>query len=206
MPSAFDRRRFLTATLAGGLALAAGPALAAPDPLSKRAVLYDPAAPVLGNPRGDVTVVEWFDYQCPYCKKAYPEVMKTVAEDGHIRLVMKDWPIFGLPSEYAAHLTLAAGKYRPRALDALMKTPGQLTDATIDARLTAAGFDVAALKAAYARNRTRIDALLKRNKAQAEGFGFFGTPAYMVGTTLFPGVPAMADFRQAIRDARAAGR
>lgn len=204
-----DRRTFLTATLAsgaafaGGAALVAGPALAAPDPMSKEAVLYDPEAPVLGNPRGDVTIVEWFDYQCPYCKKAYPEIQKIVAADGRIRMVMKDWPIFGPPSEYATNLTLAAGKHRPQALDALMRTEGRLSDQMIDTRLKAAGFDVAALKRAHQREKRRIDALIARNSAQAEAFGFLGTPAYIVGTVVFPGVPSMQDFRQAIKDARA---
>ncbi|MEX6507185.1 DsbA family protein [Jiella sp. M17.18] len=198
------RRTFLAAALAGSATLAAGRSFAAaPDPMSKQAVLYDPQAPVLGNPEGDVTVVEWFDYQCPYCKKAYPDVMKIVADDGNIRLVMKDWPIFGPPSEYAAHLTLAAGKYRQQALDALMRTPGRLTDAEIDATLKAAGFDIAALKTAYQHDKARVDGILARNKTQAEGFGFFGTPAYIVGTVVFPGVPEMADFKQAIAEARA---
>ncbi len=198
------RRTFLTAALAGGATLAAGRCFAAaPDPMSKQAVLYDPQAPVLGNPKGDVTVVEWFDYQCPYCKKAYPDVMKIVADDGHIRLVMKDWPIFGPPSDYAAHLTLAAGKDRPRALDALMKTPGRLTDAEIDTTMHSAGFDIARLKAAYRHDKARVEGILARNKAQAEGFGFFGTPAYIVGTVVFPGVPKMTDFKQAIVEARA---
>ncbi|MCB8839904.1 DsbA family protein [Aurantimonas sp. VKM B-3413] len=198
------RRTFLTAALAGGATLAAGRSLAAaPDPMSKEAVLHDPQAPLLGNPKGDVTIVEWFDYQCPYCKQAYPDVMKIVRDDGQIRLVMKDWPIFGPPSEYAAQLTLAAGKYRPQALDALMRTPGRLTNPEIDATLKAAGFNIAALKSAYRRDQARIDEILTRNKTQAEGFGFFGTPAYIVGTVVFPGVPKMADFKQAIADARA---
>lgn len=203
MTSKLDRRSFLATAFAGGAALAATPALAAPDLMSKEAVLHDPEAPILGNPKGDVTIVEWFDYQCPHCKKAYPEIRKIVADDGKIRLVMKDWPIFGPASERATHLTLAAGKFRPQALDTLMRTEGRLTDEMIDARLKAAGFDVAALERAYRRDQKRIDALVARNSGQAEAFGFLGTPAYVVGTVLFPGVPSMQDFRQAIEDARA---
>mgnify|MGYP000507105048 CR=1 FL=1 len=214
MTPKLDRRTFLTAALASGAALAGGaalvarPAFAAPDPMSrdmmsKEAVLYDPEAPILGNPKGDVTIVEWFDYQCPYRKKAYPETRTIVEDDGQIRMVMKDWPIFGPPSERATRLTLAAGKYHPQALDALLRTEGRLTDQMIDARLTAAGFDVAALQRAYRRDRKRIDALVARNSAQAEAFGFLGTPAYLVGTVVFQGVLTMQDFRQAIRDARA---
>ena len=198
-----SRRGFLAATAAGCAALLTRPGHAASDPTSKQAVLHDPEVPVLGNPKGDVTIVEYFDYQCPYCKKAYPDVEKIVEADGNIRLVMKDWPIFGPPSVYASHLTLAAGPHHAKALDALMSTEGRLTDAMIDDRLKAAGFDVAALKRAYERDKKRIDGIIDRNSAQAEAFGFFGTPAYIVGTVIFPGVPRMEDLRQAITEARA---
>lgn len=60
-------------------------------------VLFDPDNPVLGNPEGDVTIVEFFDYQCPYCKANHPPLTEVVEADGNIRLVMKDWPIFGAP-------------------------------------------------------------------------------------------------------------
>ena len=65
------------------------------DILSRDSVLRDPEIPSLGNPKGDLTVVEFFDYQCPYCKKLAPELAQLVREDGNIRLVLKDWPIFG---------------------------------------------------------------------------------------------------------------
>jgi len=68
------------------------------DTLSRDAVLRDPEIPALGNPDGDLTVVEYFDYQCPYCKKLAPEIAQVVREDGKIRLVLKDWPIFGAVS------------------------------------------------------------------------------------------------------------
>ena len=90
-----------------------------------------------------------------------------------------------------------------QALDALMRTEGRLTDQMIDERLTAAGFDVAVLKRVHQREKRQIDALIGRNSSQAQAFGFLGTPAYIVGTVVFPGVPSMADFRQAIADARA---
>ena len=76
--------------------------------LTKDAVLRDADNPVLGNPQGDITIVEYFDYQCPYCKKVAPELAKVVKDDGKIRLVPKDWPILGDPSKYAAKLVLAA--------------------------------------------------------------------------------------------------
>ena len=111
-----DRRTFLTATLAGGAgfaggaALVAGPALAAPDPMSKEAVLYDPEAPVLGNPKGDVTIVEWFDYQCPYCSKLTNTLHDLVdANPGKVRVVFKHFPLsFHKQARPAANAAMAA--------------------------------------------------------------------------------------------------
>lgn len=177
-------------------------AVAAVDPMSKEAVLFDPDVPVLGNPDGDVTLAEYFDYQCPFCKKAHPEVARVVAADGKIRHVMKDWPIFGPPSLYAARLTLAAGRGHAKAQAALMATKGRLTPEEIEAILTKAGFDVPALNAAYDADKARINGVLERNSLQAETFGFPGTPAYIVGTALFPGVMQMADLKAAIKQAR----
>ncbi len=71
-------------------------------------VLFDLDNPVLGNPDGDVTVVEFFDYQCLYCRANHTELIDVVAEDGNVRLVMKDWPIFGPASIRASQLALGA--------------------------------------------------------------------------------------------------
>src|ERR1700730_8808155 len=82
--------------------------------ISKEMVLNDPDAPVGGNPKGDVTIVAYLDYNCPFCKKSAPDLDRIVKEDGKIRLVYKDWPILGPTSPYSAQLALAAmyqGKY-----------------------------------------------------------------------------------------------
>jgi thiol-disulfide isomerase/thioredoxin len=78
----------------------------------RESVLRDPEIPAIGNPQGDLTIVEYFDYQCPYCKKVAPELAKIAREDGKLRIVLKDWPIFGGVSQYAARMVLAA-RYRP---------------------------------------------------------------------------------------------
>src|SRR5580698_4026266 len=107
------------------IALAEGPG----DVLSRDAVLRDPEIPALGNPKGDVTVVEFFDYQCPYCKKLAPEIAQLLKEDGNIRLVLKDWPIFGAVSTSAAQLAMAT-KYQDKyaqAHDALIGATEKLT-------------------------------------------------------------------------------
>lgn len=88
-------------------------------------ILNDPQAPVAGNPKGDVTIVYFTDYNCPYCKKIAPVLDRVVREDGKIRLVYKDWPVIRPTSIEGAVLVLAAkyqGKYKV-AHDALMKLP-----------------------------------------------------------------------------------
>ncbi|TKT70794.1 DsbA family protein [Afipia massiliensis] len=181
---------------------------AASDVLSKDAVLRDPENPVLGNPQGDITIVEYFDYQCPYCKKISPVLDQVVNEDKKIRLIFKDWPILGEPSGYAARLVLAA-KYQNKyeaAHRALMAKVGRLTEAVIDEALTTAGVDLAKAKADLAANKPAIDGLLKRNNAQAEEFGFRGTPAFVVGTFRVPGGLTAEQFKLAIADARKAAK
>lgn len=192
--------------------LAFEPARTAPaaDPatevLTKDAVLRDADNPVLGNPQGDITIVEYFDYQCPYCKKVSPDLAKVVKDDGKIRLVLKDWPILGEPSKYAARLALAAkfqNKYQV-AHEALIGRTGRLTEAGADETLTSAGVDLAKAKADYESNKDKIDALLKRNDVQAQAFGFQGTPAFIVGTFRIPAALTAEQFKLAIADARKA--
>jgi protein-disulfide isomerase len=134
------------------------------DVLSKDAVLRDPDIPDLGNPQGDMTIVEYFDYQCPYCKKAAPDLAQVVREDGKVRIVLKDWPIFGPASAYAAKMALASkfqNKYE-EAHDALIAAKTKLTETAVDDLLTKAGVDVARTTADLAAHREEIDALLAR--------------------------------------------
>jgi protein-disulfide isomerase len=183
----------------------ASPVLAQ-DSLSRDAVLRDPEIPSLGNPNGDITIVEYFDYQCPYCKKVAPVLAKIVKQDGKIRLVKKDWPIFGDVSKYAAQMVLATkyqNKYQ-QAHEALIGARGALSEDAVRRILGEAGVDVAKAADDLKANQAAIDALLVRNNAQAEGLGFNGTPAYIIGTFRVPGVLEEAGFRAAVKDARAA--
>lgn len=200
-----SRRTVLRAAAAAPLAavFAVRPAAAAVDPA---AVFGDAAAPVLGNPRGDVTIATWFDYQCPWCKKVEPDLMKVVAADGRVRVLMKDWPIFGEVStriSRAVWSTRRQGRYEA-AHAAFMGLEGRPDPNRIDATLAAAGVDLGRLAADIEADRAAYDALVGRNGEQAEGFGFMGTPAYVVGPFVFPGVIEAAGFRQAIADARRA--
>jgi protein-disulfide isomerase len=193
------------AMVCAGLAIAPVRAQDA-DVLSRDSVLRDAEIPAMGNRDGDITIVEWFDYQCPYCKKLTPDLAQVVKDDGKIRLVMKDWPILGPPSDVAARLVLATryqDKYQ-QSHQALMAAKGRLTESRLRDILSGAGVDLVRADADLAAHRTEIDALLKRNNAQAEAFGFQGTPAFIIGTFRVPGVLDAAMFKRAVADARAA--
>lgn len=178
------------------------------DILSRASVLRDPDIPSLGNPKGDLTIVEYFDYQCPFCKKTVPELAQLAKEDGNIRLVLKDWPVFGPISVDAARMVLASqyqNKYA-QAHAALIGADTKLTESNIPDLLAKAGVDVASATADLQTHQKSIDDLLARNAAQAEAFGFEGTPGFIVGTFRIPGALEMKVFKQVIIDARKAAK
>ena len=112
-------------------------------------LLKDATNPVGGNPKGDVTIVEFFDYRCPYCKAVQPDLQKAVSTDGNVRLVYKEFPILGPESIVASRAALAAmaqGKYQPFH-DKLIAFKGNLDDAAIYSLAAEAGLDVRRLKA-----------------------------------------------------------
>lgn len=204
------RRSLLAAGLGAGLTTLGGISWtllrqpARSDELTIDDVLFDPDQPVLGNPGGDVTVVEFFDYQCPFCKRGHPDLMAEVEADGNVRLVMKDWPIFGGASVLASQLVLGAveeGTY-VAAQAALMATPARLSEDDVRDTLTAAGLDPAAMLAAYRQDRERWDGLMSRNSRQAAALGLQGTPAFIIGQSLLPGALDHDRLRAAIAAAR----
>jgi protein-disulfide isomerase len=190
-----------------GAEIAPGYALAERDDvLTEALVLRDPEIPVAGNAAGDITIVEYFDYQCPYCRKIEPELRQVVQDDGKIRLVLKDWPILGPMSVTAARMALAS-KYQNKfvqAHDALIAVNSKLTEARIREVLAGAGIDIDRLDRDLASNAAAIDAVLARNNDQATAFDFRGTPSFIIGKFRVPGVLTMAQFGQAIADARKA--
>ncbi len=174
--------------------------------LTEALVLRDPDIPVTGNIDGDVTIVEYFDYQCPYCRKIDPEIRQVVQDDGKVRLVLKDWPILGPVSVVAARMALAS-KYQDKyiqAHEALIGVNSKLTEPRIRELLAGAGIDVDRLNRDLAANAKAIDAILARNNSQATAFGFKGTPSFIVGKFRVPGILTMAQFDQVIADARKA--
>ena len=174
--------------------------------LSRDSVWRDPEVPALGNPEGDVTLVEYFDYQCPVCRQLHPQLSRAVRDDGRVRLVSKGWPIFGGVSIHAARIALAAkyqGKFA-QAHEALFTAKAPLTQAVIPELLSKAGVDPSRAAIDLASNRNTIDAVLARNQTQAAAFGFLGTPAFIVGTFRVNGGLDAAGFKQVIAEARTA--
>lgn len=190
---------------AGGITLARA-ATDDDEVLTEAKVLRDPDVPVAGNPDGNVSIIEWSDYNCPYCRKLEPELRQVIQDDGKVRLVLKDWPILGPVSVTAARIALAAkfqGKYH-QAHDAMMSVSSRLTESRINELLASAGLDMDRLKSDLTAHGKDIDAILKRNNEQAEAFGFRGTPSFIVGKYRVPGVLSMNQFEQVIADARKA--
>lgn len=153
----------------------------------------DPAAPVTGNPVGPVTVVEFFDYRCPYCRTMEPTLGVLVAKDKRVRLVFKEWPIFGGASVTAARIALAAswqGKYAA-VHEALFKLPRTMDEASIRQAAAAAGVDLARLDHDLATRGKEIDGALARVDGEARVIGFQGTPGFLIGSLVAPGaIPA----------------
>jgi len=200
-------RRGVLGSIGGAALLGVAPRLAwAQGEPSEAAVLRDPDNPVFGNSDGDITIVEWFDFNCPYCRKLEPELRQVVQDDGKVRLVLKDWPILGPVSVVAARMALACkyqGKY-DKAHDALIGVSSKLTEPRIAELVAGAGVDVDRAKKDLASNAKAIDGMLARNNETAEGLGFRGTPSFIVGKFRVPGVLTMDQFEQAIADARKA--
>ena len=177
------------------------------DDLSVEMILNDPDAPVGGNAKGDLTIVSFFDYNCPFCKRTVGPLNAVLASDGNIRHVYKDWPILAQSSVFGAKLALAA-RYQDRYQDAyaaLMRIDGSgVSEDRMRQGLASAGFDMARLEADANRHDGEITTLLKRNNAQAEGLGLQGTPVFLIGPFLVASALDEAGFRQVVKDAREA--
>jgi protein-disulfide isomerase len=166
------------------------------------ALLRDPADPVKGNPRGDVTLVEFFDARCGYCKALHPTMEALLRADPNIRVVMKDLPILGPASVVASRVLLAAqrqGQYLPLQA-ALMRLRGEPTEAVLKAEAEKLGLDWARIQREM--NDPAIQQRLQGNLALAQALSIEGTPALVIGTTLVPGAVDLATLQQLVAEAR----
>ena len=162
----------------------------------------DPNAPNLGNPEGDVTVVEFFDYNCPYCRSAGQTLQALLAADSNVRLIYREWPILGEDSVIAARAALAAreqGKYEAFHW-ALMNGEGRVTEAVIFKVARDLGMDVAKLEADMVS--PAVEAHIALSNALAQQLGFTGTPAFIVGDKTAPGMLSFDEITRLVADAR----
>jgi protein-disulfide isomerase len=172
----------------------------------RAALLHDPADPVRGNPAGDVTIVEFFDVRCSFCRRLHPELEALIAADRGVRVVMKDLPILGAQSVWAARALLAAhrqGGYA-RLQDALLRLRGEATEAAIQAEARRIGLDWQRLRRDM--EDPAIMARIEANVALAQRLGISGTPALIIGDTLVPGAVDQRRLAALVAAQRAAQR
>jgi protein-disulfide isomerase len=152
-------------------------------------ILSDLKTATAGAGNADVTIVEWFDYDCPFCRRTHPHLQELVRTDSKVRVVYKEWPVFGETSEYAARSALAAnwqGKYL-QVHDALIGTPDAIADkAHVDATLRAAGVDMARLSRDLKAHAQEIAGILARSTREADRLGLKGTPGFLIGRQFVP--------------------
>lgn len=170
---------------------------------SKKELRDDPDSVVAGNPKGDVTVVEFFDYKCGYCKRAHPTVADLRKSDGKVRIVLKELPILGPESLIAARAAVAARKSDKylKFHDALMTARGSLDEASVLQIAAEVGLDAKKLKADMAGSD--VTAVLQRNRALAEKLGVNGTPAFVIGDNLVPGAIDLGAMKSLVAETRA---
>jgi protein-disulfide isomerase len=171
----------------------------------RQELLEDPTAPVAGNPKGDVTVVEFFDYRCPYCKQVEPALEALLKEDRQLRIVYKELPVLGKDSIYASRVALAArkqGKYE-KFHAAMMAAKGQIDEKIILQTAAASGLDVERAKTDM--QSAEIDDIIKRNYDLAQTLDIHGTPAFIIGGEMIPGAIDIATMKQKIAAARKSG-
>ena len=162
----------------------------------------DPNAPVIGNPAGDVTVVEFFDYNCPYCKKAAPEVAALIAQDPMVRVVLREWPILGPDSDYSARAALAVraqGKFAE--FHAAMMGQQRANEATV--RRVAADLGIDMTQLAADMNAPEVAAHLDLSNKLAAELGISGTPGFVIGDTIIPGFVPYQDLELVVASVRA---
>lgn len=168
----------------------------------RKEVFDDPNTPVGGNPEGNVSLVEFFDYRCPYCKQVEPALESLVRQDPQLRVVYKEFPVLGPVSVTAAHAALAAhkqGKYTAFHR-AMMALKGQIDDEAVYAVASSVGLDVERLKRDM--KAPDVESQLKANLALADALDISGTPGFVVGDQIVPGAVGLDDLKQMIDAAR----
>ena len=170
------------------------------------AIFEDGFSFVGGNPEGSFTIVEFLDYQCGFCKRAHPELMDLLAEDGDIRWIVKEMPILGpnsvLASRAAVATMIAEGaETYGRLVDGLMRSEGPIDDFALDEALTAAGADPATVRAAM--EDPEVERRIAETRALADTLRITGTPTFVLGDLMVRGYVPRAQMQNAIAQLRA---
>lgn len=173
----------------------------------RKYLVDDPGAPVLGNPKGDVTLVEFFDYRCPFCRQVEPWLQTLIKQDPGVRVVEKEFPILGPASVYAAHVALAAWKQGKHTAfrHELMAKEGKIDERDIHEDLIlqaakSAGLDIDRMNVDL--KSSDVEAEISGNMRIANSLGLTGTPAFIIGTELVPGATDLATLHAMVDDAR----
>lgn len=172
---------------------------------NRGALEQDPNAPVLGNPDGDVTIIEFFDYNCGYCRRVFGDVEKLIKADENLRVVVREWPILGEESVYAAKASLASrnqGKYAEFHV-ALMKNSGRANEASVLRIAAELGMDVDQLQRDM--EAPEVAAHLQTSHQLTQAFGLNGTPAFIFGEELVPGAIDLEQMQELVALARETG-
>jgi len=173
---------------------------------AQRGAMVTAADPVGGNPNGDVTIVEFFDTRCPYCRRLEPTMESFLAEDHGVRLVYKDLPILGPASFLGSKAMLAAqrqGAYE-KLREAVMKLPPDTTPAMIRDAAQALGLDWDRLS--HDMDDPAVQRQIDANLKLSHGLGIEGTPALVIGNALIPGAIDLPELRKAVAEARRSAR
>lgn len=198
-------------TLALGAVLIAAPTLAVAQPANRpnpmpealrKTLERDPNAPVLGNPRGDITLTEFFDYNCPFCKKIMPKMQQLISADPGLRVVFREWPVFGEGSDFAARAALAAlaqGKYW-QMHSGLMQMRDRAAEPSVMRVVRKLGLDEAKLRADMQSDR--VSSHIATSFELADHMSLAGTPTLIAGDDAVFGDQSLDDIQALIAKAR----
>jgi protein-disulfide isomerase len=194
-------RLYLSAVLATSL-ISASPASATPAAWPE--ITEEALAPKMAPAGHDVTIVVFSDYLCPYCLRLHAVLQQAMQRDHKVRIVYRDWPIFGEASARAARLAIASQfQHKYEAFNnALFALSGHLDDASLRMAARQAGVNWGQLQRDLALHDRQIARLMGRSDAAAKTLGFEGTPGLLVGTTRAFGAPDLAELEELIRQAR----
>ena len=176
-----------------------------PNPMPedlRKAIERDPTAPVLGNPKGDITLTEFFDYNCPFCKKIVPTIHKLISSDPDLRVVFREWPVFGEGSEFAARASLASlaqGKYW-QTHTALMAMKDRAAEPSVMRAVRDLGLDEAKLRADMQSDR--VSSHISRSFELADHMSLVGTPTLIAGDEARFGDTSLDELKALVARAR----